>query len=693
MLHLSHRISPLFMRRLARLLVVPLVALALSLRMPLAAHAAGTIVVNSLSDIQTADGSCTLREAISAANYNLPVDTCAAGTWGGTDIISFSISGTIVLGNNLPRTYEYQKLTIRGPGADRLTISGSNALQILSVSGWLNLENVTIANASGSDNPYIPNGGGILNYGTLNVTNSIFSGNRADEGGAIFNHNGTLNVTGSTFTSNRADEGGAIFNHNGTLNITGSTFTGDSWIMMGGAIFNGSGTLNVTGSTFISNRAATGGAIFNEGGMVNVTGSTFTGNSALTEGGGIKSIGVLTVGNSTFSGNSAHRGGGIYGAELSVTNSTFSGNSANYGGGGIYGDGLSVTNYGAELSVTNSTFSGNSAGYSGGGISGNELSVTNSTFFGNSANYGGGVAFGRGNIKNTILANNAGRSCGGSWASGTHNLVTDASCGPGATQTSSAALLLGPLQDNGGPTKTIAPQAGSIAIDGGDPAICAAEPVSNRDQRGKVRPQGIGCDVGAVEVKPSGYSPVAKDDSYTTVANPAQPLSVEAAHGLLANDYDQDGDALTTLLVSEPSHGKLALNADDSFTYIPSRGFQGSDSFTYRASDGSRESNAATVTITVGIVAATADSYSTTQDTALTVDAPGVLANDAHADGKPLLAILVSGPSHGKLSLNEDGSFTYLPEEGFGKGDSFVYVASDGGRESDAATVTIAVTP
>src|SRR5688572_747209 len=87
MFDLSHRSSPGFMRRLARLLIVPLVALALGLRLPVAAHAAGTIVVDSLGDKQAADGRCTLREAISAASMNAPVDTCVAGA-PGADIIS-----------------------------------------------------------------------------------------------------------------------------------------------------------------------------------------------------------------------------------------------------------------------------------------------------------------------------------------------------------------------------------------------------------------------------------------------------------------------------------------------------------------------------------------------------------------------------------------------------------------------------
>jgi CSLREA domain-containing protein len=642
MFHLSHRISPRFMRRLARLLVVPLVALALGLRLPLAAHAAGTIVVDSLGDKQAADGRCTLREAIITANTNAPVDTCAAGG-NDVDIITFSISGTIALSTMLPTIRE--PLTIRGPGADRLTISGSNAVPILYVAELLNLENVTVANGNASD------GGGIANHGWLNVTNSIFSHNRATA------------QSGCDYWKDHG--GGSACSYHG-----------------GGAIFNDRGTVDVTGSTFTGNLADTGGAIYNHGGNLNITGSVFSGNSAsgMSGGGGIKSDAVLT------------NDGFIFSGWLNVTSSTFSGNSATSGnGGGIDG---------YELSLTNSTFVGNRAtSGNGGGINSYvSLSVTNSTFVTNNAAVGGSLYAGQNSsetiLKNTIIADSAGGNCGGPIVlSGTDNLVTDASCGPGAKETSSTALRLGPLQDNGGGTQTIAPQAGSVAIDAGDPATCAAEPVSNRDQRGEVRPQGIGCDVGAVEVKPSYYPPVAKDDSYTTVANPAQLLSVDAAHGLLPNDDDQDGDTLQAVLSSEPSHGKLALNADGSFTYIPSSGFAGSDSFTYRASDGSRESDAASVTIIVGIVAAAADSYSTAQDMSLTIDTPGVLANDAQADGKPLLAQLMKEPSHGKLSLNEDGSFIYTPEGGFAGSDSFDYRATDGRSESNTATVTIAVTP
>jgi VCBS repeat-containing protein len=69
--------------------------------------------------------------------------------------------------------------------------------------------------------------------------------------------------------------------------------------------------------------------------------------------------------------------------------------------------------------------------------------------------------------------------------------------------------------------------------------------------------------------------------------------------GILANDFDVEGDAFTAVLVSTVSHGKLSLNDNGSFSYTPDPDFNGTDSFTYRASDGSATSAVATVTITV----------------------------------------------------------------------------------------------
>jgi VCBS repeat-containing protein len=188
-------------------------------------------------------------------------------------------------------------------------------------------------------------------------------------------------------------------------------------------------------------------------------------------------------------------------------------------------------------------------------------------------------------------------------------------------------------------------------------------------------------------------APVAQDDTYTT--NEDTPLLVPAP-GVLGNDYDVDGDLLTAVLVSGPAHGTLALNPDGSFTYTPAENFCGEDSFTYKAYDGALYSNVATVRITVTCVndapVAQDDRYTTNEDTPLLVPAPGVLGNDSDVDGDSLTAVLVSGPAHGTLALNPDGSFTYTPAENFCGEDSFTYKAYDGALYSNVATVRITVT-
>lgn len=90
---------------------------------------------------------------------------------------------------------------------------------------------------------------------------------------------------------------------------------------------------------------------------------------------------------------------------------------------------------------------------------------------------------------------------------------------------------------------------------------------------------------------------------------------------------------------------------------------------------------------------ATADAYTTAQDAPLDVAAPGVLGNDTDSDGDTLTASLMTGPSHGTILLNPDGSFTYTPAAGYSGPDSFTYSAGDGADASESATVTITVTP
>lgn len=195
---------------------------------------------------------------------------------------------------------------------------------------------------------------------------------------------------------------------------------------------------------------------------------------------------------------------------------------------------------------------------------------------------------------------------------------------------------------------------------------------------------------------PVNDPPAARDDTYSTPAG--TPLLGLFGSGVLANDTDPDGDSLTASLVSGPSHGILTLLSDGWLIYVPSQGFVGTDSFTYAASDGHGGTSTAVVTIAVGLgnrpPAAADDAYTAVQNTALSVPAPGLLANDTDADGDPLTAVLVNGPTNGTLTFNPDGSFTYTPRPGFRGTDSFTYRAVDpSGATSGVATVTLAVLP
>jgi VCBS repeat-containing protein len=185
-------------------------------------------------------------------------------------------------------------------------------------------------------------------------------------------------------------------------------------------------------------------------------------------------------------------------------------------------------------------------------------------------------------------------------------------------------------------------------------------------------------------------APVANDDEASVLEDSSVTIPV------LGNDYDVDGDPLSVSIVSGPANGRATVNPDGTITYTPNPDFCGTDSFTYKACDPSGACDTATVTIHVTCVndapVAQDDTYTTDEDTPLVVAKPGVLGNDYDVDGDSLTAVLVSGPAHGTLTLNSDGSFTYTPAENFCGEDSFTYKAYDGELYSNVATVRITVT-
>jgi PEP-CTERM motif len=395
--------------------------------------------VTNLND----SGADSLRQAVLDANASPGADEIEFGSLSG--ILSLT-SGELEITDSL---------SITGPGANLLSLSGNNLSRIF----FLNrAETVSIEGLTLTGGNTIDEGGAIFNlFGDLTLSETVISGNTAgDDGGALHNAYGYVTIIDSTISGNTAgDDGGAISNnasrYDGFVSIIDSMISGNTAGDDGGAISNDDGIIEILGSVLSDNEAIDddGGAINNDGGSVSIQESTLSGNIAGDDGGVIENTGVLYIFDSTLSENTA---GGVGGAIdndngfLFLINSTISGNSAALEGGGIYN-----YNY-SRADLFNGTISDNSAA-SGGGIfnSYNSFDPSNSGEF---------------NITNTIIANSTGGDCvnNGTISGNANNLIEDGSCNPFL----SGDPNLGPLQDNGGPTFTHALLPGSIAIDAGD---------------------------------------------------------------------------------------------------------------------------------------------------------------------------------------------------------------------------------
>ena len=194
-------------------------------------------------------------------------------------------------------------------------------------------------------------------------------------------------------------------------------------------------------------------------------------------------------------------------------------------------------------------------------------------------------------------------------------------------------------------------------------------------------------------------APVVEDDIGEYLTGHDCALEVSDESGVLANDYDFDGDPMTAVLETGPSHAAaFSLNPGGGFYYEPEYHWVGTDTFTYRATDGLEASDVATVEIGVmnmSPMAVDDGPYYTGATTSLEVDAPGVLENDWDDDGDPVTAVLDTGPLHGTLDyFHSDGSFKYTPSGTYAGTDTFTYYANDGLENSEApATVQIEVLP
>ena len=263
---------------------------------------AASINVNTLADEDVfGNGTCSLREAMTAAANQAPYHECPGGTASNT--ITFSVVGAIQLSlaDRLP-TVE-GTLEIAGPGISSLTITGQNAVGLFFVEGYLIVHDVSLTNGRYSQGAAI-----YINDGSsLTVARVLFLGNTTDfDGGAIFDDDATtINITDSWFIDNTARSGGAIkmTDSGGTVTITNSMFDGNS------AFAGSGGALDSFSNVDLS-----------------IVNCTFTENSALTSGGAI-----------------ALRDHGANDGQISITHATFAGNSSGNLGGTLYGEVAGLT--------------------------------------------------------------------------------------------------------------------------------------------------------------------------------------------------------------------------------------------------------------------------------------------------------------------------------------------------------------
>ena len=383
-------------------------------------------------------------------------------------------------------------------------VNGNSAAGYASVGGGISAAGITrLISSEVSRNSSYGAGGGIYSQ-------DRFFGS---DGSALY---ATDSVVSENSTSGREAEGGGIFGHR--IGIARSTISGNS---TSGLFSNGGGVYIATlgsfeafdstvSENFTEGQASGGGGIHGRSVQVSLTYSTLSGNNTRaqsSDGGGISALGsnvVLT--SSTVSGNSAagtgtstasnSDGGGVIAGTVVLTNSTVSGNSATGEGGGVLA---------SRVFSTNSTITDNSAGSSGGGIA---------------FDSGGFVEF---RLVNSIVAGNTDDGTApdirqSSSPDVEHSLIGDTTGSDITPLTGSGNILdqpalLGPLADNGGPTKTHAPLAGSLTIDAGsialavdddnDPFTTNDDPLTT-DQRGEnfVRISGVSVDIGAFEVQP-----------------------------------------------------------------------------------------------------------------------------------------------------------------------------------------------
>jgi uncharacterized repeat protein (TIGR01451 family) len=576
-----------------------------------------------------------------------------------------------------------------------------------------------------SSNQTTYNGGGINNEtGDLTLTNVTFDGNiitGSGDGGGLSHDEGTLTLTDVAFAGNTGRLGGGLWVMRGVAALTDVTFDGNSATSSGGGMGTWSqNAVTLTHVVFISNTAPYGGGL-SHGTTSNVTHMdhvTFTRNTATEQGGGMNNQGTARLTNVVFYGNSATNGGGLrnyFNAHTTVANALFVGNKATtaYGGTWAYGGGFyNEIEDTAVLTVTNAVFSHNDADTDGGGFhnygtccsdTARNAILSNCIFWGNSSS----DMWGDPQIGYTWDTPVVRYSDVQTGYVGTGNidadplLVSDPDPGPDSTW--------GTAEDDYGNLRL---RAGSPAVNAGD----NSDVTVLTDLDGNPRIMGGTVDMGAYEyyldlrktVTPSAaipggpvtytltFSNVGIITATNVVIADAVPISVTNT-GVISS-----GIAITQVggtryvwqvgTLTQGGGGIITITGVLSQPLVAGV-FTNTARIACAEADGDTTVNAGEAGVTVQNVAPVADddSYSTNEDTVLTVAVPGVLDGDSDANGDTLAAVKGDDPAVGTLDLSSDGSFVYTPTLNYNGTVSFTYQADDSTDLSNVATVRITV--
>lgn len=424
------------------------------------------------STVIVVDGVCTLEDAITAANNNMPQGGCPAGS--ATDEIQ--LTADIILQAPLPALSG--EVTVEGNG---FRVSRDPAAPDFSILSLISTEPITLRSLTLS-NGRANQGGGIFNQATgpVTITNSTITGNTAfDDGGGIHSvDSGELTVKNSAILDNSAgDAGGGVASFDSDVTLLGSTISNNQAGRAGGGIYGSSTVTTIVDSTLSNNQVEGAGGGFSTGGgglyggwdsTLTLTDSTVSDNSSGSQGGGIRLY------------------GSYFGSD-SLVNSTMTGNTASGSGGGLFAGG-----YYHSVSLSNVTITGNST--EAGGSSGGIFFYTDDLLTDGIKSFERRGSQGFLHLANVIVANNGGGNCQFSNSTPTGvgaNFDDDGSCQVASPITAGVDFEIA-AADNGGPTSTHALLPGSVAIDAaGDCGLAT-------DQRGFPRDQGA-CDSGAYE--------------------------------------------------------------------------------------------------------------------------------------------------------------------------------------------------